>query len=674
MTTAIEYAKFYASKGWQVFPLKPHEKTPVVKWADVATTDAAQIAAWWQQTPAANVGIATGARSGIVVLDIDAGHGGEESIAALIAQHGALPVTVTAKTGGGGRHILFKHPGIEIHNSAGKLGKGLDIRGDGGYIVAAPSIHPNGNAYAWNERPSQTPLADMPQWIIDLLTTITQLPYQQASAPAPALSVGGIFPQGQRNQSLISLAGTMRRRGLSELAIFNALMAENAAKCFPPLDEKEVRAIASNVMRYEPTAAPMMKAGERVQIEWAFAKAIVDYPESVAEFLWIAPEQFSEQNLCRWWGAVISSKTPMQAAADAGILIDIDKSHSNPLDVDRYAAQIVKYSRLEQKARTALQVARLAEAGDEERADALLNEMAINATRPEAVSVKGAAEVLDELLRSLRDTNQFIKTGVGNLDNLLGGLERKKISVLAARPSVGKTTFAWQVARSASLLGARVLFLSLEVSGVSLWRKAAFGIAEVSAAAVQNGKIPEEILRHIETDIIPQAARMYDGNLYIYDTPPFDMQTLERAVLQAQPDLIVCDHLGYVDFNIENKVDRLGQIMKWAKRLCKRTNTHFMLIHQLNRDLEKRENKEPQLSDLRDSGNVEEDADIVIMPYRPAYHANGPKMRYNETSMFVRKNRDGATGEIGLVMDMLHQWFYRRDEIPANWSNVPMPQ
>jgi len=665
MTQTIEYAKAYAGKGWQVFPLRPREKTPAIKWADVATNDAATFGDWWRG--AENIGIATGARSGIVVLDVDAGHGGEESLAALVAEHGDLPETVTAKTGGGGRHIIFNHPGVEIHNSAGKLGAGLDIRGDGGYIVAPPSIHPNGNAYQWTKRPSQTPLADLPQWIIDALVKPAD------AAPAPALTLDGVFPAGTRNQNMISLAGTMRRRGMTEAAIYQALLVENKTRCVPPLDDREVAAIAANVMRYEPTAAPAVKVGERIATEWAFAKVMVSYPESVGEFLWLSPEQFSESALAHWWAAVQAGKSPGDAATEGGIFLQIDKAYSNPLDLDRYAAQIVKYARLDRKAYAASQIARLAGTGDEARIDQIIADLAQTVNQAETVRVKSASENLADLVASLHNRGQFVKTGIDTFDALIGGLERKKISVLAARPSVGKTTFAWQIARNAAAAGYRVLFLSLEVSAVSLWRKAALGIAEVSAAALENGKVAPEIIGKIEREIVPELSAAYNGNLYIYDNPPYDLPTLERAILQTQPDLIVCDHLGYVSHSADNEVHRLGEIMKWGKAIAKRTNTHFMAIHQLNRDLEKRERKEPQLSDLRDSGKVEEDADIVIMPYRPAYHADTPTMmRYNETQIYIRKNRDGALGAVPLYMDMLHQWFYRRHEIPANYSTVKM--
>ncbi len=144
-----------------------------------ATTDAATIARWFQRWPSANLGVRTGARpdgAGLVVLDVDPAHGGEAALAELVGRHGALPVTLEVATGGGGRHLYFAHPGRAVANSAGRLGAGLDVRGDGGFVVVPPSRHPSGARYRW--RPA--PVADLPGWLHTLL-----LPVPATPRPAP---------------------------------------------------------------------------------------------------------------------------------------------------------------------------------------------------------------------------------------------------------------------------------------------------------------------------------------------------------------------------------------------------------------------------------------------------------------------------------------------------------
>lgn len=240
----LDFARKYADMKWQSFPCKPSDKTPLVRWADVATVEDNMLAGWWDTNPAANIGIACGKRSGIVVLDVDAGHGGYESLAELQARYGRLPETPVSKTGSGGEHIIFAHPGIEIRNSAGKLGPGLDIRGDGGYIVAPPSLHPNGNRYEWVVKPSQVTLATMPEWMIELLQE-----KQVASVEVPQT---GHVVSGERNNALTKLAGSMRRKGHSEDGIFAALQVFNRERCNPQLPDGEVLQIARSVSRYTP--------------------------------------------------------------------------------------------------------------------------------------------------------------------------------------------------------------------------------------------------------------------------------------------------------------------------------------------------------------------------------------------------------------------------------------
>jgi replicative DNA helicase len=259
MTDTLDFARAYARAGWQVFPCQPRDKKPLVRWADLATTEDNMLCGWWETQPDANIAIACGKRSGIIVLDVDAGHDGYESLADLIAEHGKLPDTPVVKTGSGGEHIFFKHPGTEIRNSASKLGRGLDIRGDGGYVVTAPSIHPNGNRYEWTVKPSQTPLADMPEWMIDLLREPVN------PLRVEPMGTGGII-SGERNNALTQIAGAMRRKGMSADAIYAALVVVNRERCTPPLPETEIELISTSMTRYVPEDA--VKVAKPLPTAW----------------------------------------------------------------------------------------------------------------------------------------------------------------------------------------------------------------------------------------------------------------------------------------------------------------------------------------------------------------------------------------------------------------------
>lgn len=181
----LEHALAYAAWGWRVIPLEPGFKHPrgFNDWQTRATTDPERIQKGWSGKRASwGVSIVTGVQSNLAVIDVDPRHGGDETLADLEHEHGRLPDTVESITGGNGRHLLFKMPaGVVITNDAGKrLGPGLDVRAEGGQIVAPPSIHPeSGRSYEWealsNPFDGVEP-AEMPPWLVGMLTAPLEAP------------------------------------------------------------------------------------------------------------------------------------------------------------------------------------------------------------------------------------------------------------------------------------------------------------------------------------------------------------------------------------------------------------------------------------------------------------------------------------------------------------------
>lgn len=152
----LDHALAYAARGWHVFPCKPRGKTPITAHGvKDATDNLDQVRAWWTATPDANIGLATGGASSVIVIDID-GRDAEERYGLMLHTHGA-PGTATCPDGasvrtGNGWHLYLAPPrGLTIRNSASKLAQGIDIRGDGGYVIAPPSVHPSGRRYTWRD-------------------------------------------------------------------------------------------------------------------------------------------------------------------------------------------------------------------------------------------------------------------------------------------------------------------------------------------------------------------------------------------------------------------------------------------------------------------------------------------------------------------------------------------
>lgn len=270
----LQAALWYIKQGWPVLPLHtPYDKkgacscgvrhtgndTSAGKHPRTAhgvreaSTDKATVLDWWRQWPDANVGIATGHNAGIMVLDVDARHGGDESLARLLAKHGPLADVPEVLTGSGSWHFFFRCD-EETKNTAGVIGDGIDTRASGGYVVAAPSLHMSGKRYEWKRRPRpKEVLPYPPEWM-----AVRQSVKVAVHSEGPVL-------EGSRNNALTSLAGAMRKQGCDADTIFAGIMHFNIQRCVPPLDEREVRNIANSMLRYDP-APEAIGAGELSQL------------------------------------------------------------------------------------------------------------------------------------------------------------------------------------------------------------------------------------------------------------------------------------------------------------------------------------------------------------------------------------------------------------------------
>ena len=276
----MAHALAYAGRGWRVLPCHAVDaagncscgdnpgrvdardvctaqgKHPAnERGATTATTDAEQIERWWLAAPLANIGIATGARLGMWVLDVD-GDVGAASLAALQEQHGPLPETMAARTGGGGTHYYWAIPAdVTIRNSVRKLADGIDVRGDGGYVLAPPSVHLSGREYTWLNR---LPPVEAPAWLVELVTAKPAPPPQNGQAthhPPPALPAGdvarrardylatmppAISGQGGHDQTFDAARKLIHGFGLTpEQAL--PLLHEYNRRCVPPWNDAELR-------------------------------------------------------------------------------------------------------------------------------------------------------------------------------------------------------------------------------------------------------------------------------------------------------------------------------------------------------------------------------------------------------------------------------------------------
>ncbi len=210
-------------------------------WPTAASADPSTIRRWWAKAPAANVGIVTGHRSGLFVVDLDEHKAGYDW-----GDLPLLPGTVQQFTGGGGRQLFFALPsGLTLPNTTGRIGPGIDTRGEGGYVVAPPSMHPSGRVYAWDVEAhyDDLPLAPVPPWLISKLQDIPR--------PIPSTPLPAAVPQGSRNAFLFKEASRLRRQGYAVDEI-TAMLAVPNQRCTPPLGTQELRTIAESAGKYAP--------------------------------------------------------------------------------------------------------------------------------------------------------------------------------------------------------------------------------------------------------------------------------------------------------------------------------------------------------------------------------------------------------------------------------------
>lgn len=254
----------YAARGWRVLPLwetnsendcvcrlgkecKDTGKHPRISgWGISATTDVATISEWWRIWPNAHIGIATGIQSGIFVIDVDLGKGGFDSIENY--EEGAewgLPVTLTAKTGGEGRHFVYRMPTSHIIKNAADWLPGVDIRGEGGYVVVAPSNHRSGGSYQWISGWEDGP-SDAPAELVDYIAAASK------SGSSGGSGSGSVIPEaddmllgiaeGSRDHSLFTWACQLRRKLNNNRGAVEVLVLTAAANCDPPFPRESALA------------------------------------------------------------------------------------------------------------------------------------------------------------------------------------------------------------------------------------------------------------------------------------------------------------------------------------------------------------------------------------------------------------------------------------------------
>lgn len=625
---AQEYAVFYATqKNWSVFPLKPHDKKPLFPAAHEpgskchgecgqvghgfhdATKDVFTIAEWWSKYPDAGVGIATGDVSDFFALDIDPIHNGEETYRKHVETYGELPKTITALTGSGGHHYLFKMPKMDVKNSAGKLGAGIDTRGNGGYIATAPTIHPNGTPYKWIEPPSKTVLAESPEWILQML-------FANKEQQITTNPTDGAYISGQRNTALTSLAGSMRRRNMTEDAIFLALNAENLNRCVPPLLEAEVRALVSSVMRYDATAAMPMSNKDRVQAEWGLVKSVYEWPNIANEFTDIKPLDFGQKELGDFWSAVQAGIDVTAAANNCGIMAELEKAQDYQVGrVEGYVKAIKHYSYHASMIKLADTLKHHASAGNNHGVDKVLTDINRVPSQSETriISISDTADEVEKKIKE-RAANPTDVWGIpyawDKISSITGGKQPGEIIVGAGEPGVGKSWWWLQdTLETAINHDIPIKYWSGEMKRYQIMMRF-YQLLGVDGWKMKSGNMTKEdwqALAEAKALVMNSPIYIDDKQLGLNEIRP--MLVKEKAEFGIQQ--VVFDYASLIVAPGKDETEQSANVSRTMKQIAQELDLSIILISSVNKGGMDQEAAYTSKSNLRGSGQIIHDADVI---------------------------------------------------------------
>lgn len=277
-----------------------------------------------------------------------------------------------------------------------------------------------------------------------------------------------------------------------------------------------------------------------------------------------------------------------------------------------------------------------------------------------------------ELLYNAKDGMVGLPTGWADLDSKTRGLEAGTLTILAARPSMGKTAMATQLAWQVAQRNKPVAFFSLEMSASSLATRIIASAGRVDHDLLRSAKLDDEHWHFIN----PAINRMAAAPLHIDDQSGLSLVDIVTRARRLHREtgglaLIVVDYLGLV--NIPTSAERhdlaIGRITAGLKGLAKSLHVPVVLLSQLNRDLEKRPNKRPVMADLRDSGSIEQDADLILFIYRDEVYHDDSRDK-GTAEIIIAKHRNGPTGEVRLAF---HGKYTRFDDLAKEWEREMAP-
>jgi len=402
---------------------------------------------------------------------------------------------------------------------------------------------------------------------------------------------------------------------------------------------------------------------QRLFERW-FAVCVLAEPEiAFNEYSWMPVSSMVDKQVASFWGNFLSNGgDPDKAALSSGTTKELNEAVNevhNLQRIDVYADGIVQMSRFIRMAKGASELTSACFSEDIALSSSILSDMATDIDKMVSgdAPIKTSLDIAMDFVATVNSPSTGIQTGLQKVDEAIGRLQRKQVSVIASRTSVGKTALSWQIARSVASQKMQVLYISTEMSTGDLWARAVAGSANIDWRKVIAGTVTQaEKTQLLNTSNM--LSNSYGSNLNVDDNS-YTPQEIHRAVAKIRPDLVVVDHLDELRRPTDYKlVEWLAEVMFQLKFIAKKYDCHVLAVHQINRGPEDRQNKTPMLSDLRNSGDIEQKADAVFILHRPDLYTDTPEIVVSPTELWIRKNRMGVRdGMVRLNFHLQEQWF-----------------
>jgi len=398
---------------------------------------------------------------------------------------------------------------------------------------------------------------------------------------------------------------------------------------------------------------------------------------ALRECAWLDESVFSDEQYGKFWKSIKEQGDPIRAGIDTNLTNELSKTIvdlQSSLHPEEYARAILKFDYLRRvniSTQKLMQGLMLHDDNAVRLAIESINET--KCSNPDTEVAKTPSEISEEFITHINSSSPSIMTGIEDLDKQMGGLFMGELTIVAARPGVGKTSLAMAIAQNVAYSkeneGKKVLVFSLEMSRIQLWARMACAKSGISWKTIRSGRAPKEYIDRVssQSEILQQEL---EGRMYIEDET-WDVPGMVNIAVKLRPDLIIIDHLGEIRWHgeEEDEVKWFGRATKIIRdEMSRRLKCHTILVHQLNRLVEGRKDKHPILSDLKWSGDLEQLADIVLMLYREDYN-DEEKQNLSQVlvpmEIWTKKNRQGVMNACATVnFNVENQRFF-----PAEMNN-----